>query len=180
MEKQEILNWCGKHDSQYAPWIQKEREIGNKLRKTKELTKADLIEIIKWKFEGLEGRKKRELNHVANIHEQVLKNVSNIVFSLDTSQDKYKVKLLCVFDGIGGAVASTILTFFDPENYGVFDIHVWREIFGKDAKSLDYSPRNYVKLLSKLREIANRYGLEVRTVEKAFYKKNYDESKKHI
>ena len=178
MEKSEILKWSSKHDSEYASGIQKEKEIGSRLRVSKELTKADLIEIIKWKFEGLEGRKKRELNLVAGINEQVLKKVSNIVFNMNTSQDRERVELLCSLDhGIGPAVASTILTFFDPKNYGVFDIHVWREIFGKEKGNL-FTAENYLKILSKLREIADRYNLEVRTVEKAYFKKNYDRNKK--
>jgi len=175
MEKQEILKWCRKHNSDYALGIQKEREIGNRLRDTLELTKTDLIKIIKWKFEGLEGRKTRILNYIENTDEQVLKLVSNLVFNLNKSQDIYKIKLLCAFDGIGPAVASTILTFFDPKNYGVFDIHVWREIFGKEKGNL-FTAENYLKLLSKLREIANKNRLEVRAVEKALFKKNYDES----
>ena len=177
MEKGEILKWSSKHDSEYASWIQKEKEIGDRLRVSKELTIADLIEIIKWKFEGLEGRKTRILNYVENIDEQILKLVSKLVFNLNTRQDIYKTKLLCTFDGIGPAIASTILTFFDPENYGVFDIHVWREIFGREKGNL-FTAENYLKLLSKLREIADRYNLKVRTVEKAYFKKNYDRNKK--
>lgn len=163
MEKQEIMKWCSKNNSDYASEIQKEREIGNRLRDTGELTKADLVEIIEWKFEGLEGRKTRILNYVEDIDEQVLKLVSNLVFNLNRSQDVYKIKLLCAFDGIGPAVASTILTFFDPKNYGVLDIHVWREIFGKEKGNL-FTAENYLKLLSKLREIANKNRLSVELV----------------
>jgi hypothetical protein len=67
---------------------------------------------------------------------------------------------------IGPAVASTILTFSDPKNYGVFDFHVWQEVFNEKLKG--YTVKNYIKLLYKLREIANKYDVEVRTVEKAF------------
>lgn len=172
MECKKILEWANKHDSKEAFWMQKEKEIGNRLRASKELTKSDLIEIIKWKFEGLEGRKKRELNLVAGINEQVLKKVSNVVFNMNTSQDRERVELLCSLDhGIGPAVASTILTFFDPKNYGVFDFHVWQEVFNEKLKG--YTVQNYIELLSKLREIANKCRIEVRTVEKAFYAKNH-------
>lgn len=171
MECKEILEWANKHDIKEAYWIQKEKEIGNRLRASKELTKSDLIEIIRWKFEGLEGRKKRELNLVAGINEHVLRKVSNVVFNMDTSQDRERMGLLCnLKHGIGPAVASTILTFFDPKNYGVTDIHVRREVFGEETKN---TVENYIKLLSKLREVANKCHLKVRTVEKAFYAKNY-------
>lgn len=106
------------------------------------MTKPELIEIIKWKFEGLEGRKKRELNLVADINEEVLKKVSNVVFNLNASQDRERMELLCNLNhGIGPAAASTILTFFDPKNYGVTDIHVRREVFGKETKN---TVENYI------------------------------------
>lgn len=177
MEKQEILYWSGRHDNQFPHGIKKEREIGGRLREKEELTKIDLFDIIEWKFEGLEGRKKRELDLMTDIDEQILKKVSNVVFNLNTSQDTYRIRLLCALrHGIGVAVASTILTFFDPKNYGVFDFHVWQEIFGEKLEG-KYTVSNYVDLLSKLREIADKYDFDVRTVEKAFYKKNYDKSK---
>jgi hypothetical protein len=36
---------------------------------------------------------------------------------------------------------------------------------------------NYLKLLNEIRKIARRNNLDVRIVEKALFKKNYDESK---
>jgi len=175
MEKEEILNWSEKHDKDYSEDIQKEKQIGDRLRQTKELTKPDLIEIIKWKFEGDARRTKRELNLVADIDERDLKRVSNLVFNLYVHQDLERIGLLCSLNhGIGPAVTSTILTFYDPDNYGVFDFHVWNEVFGDEK--IQYTAKNYIRLLSKLREIATRYDLQTRTVEKAFFKKNIDEA----
>lgn len=176
LDKEEIINWSSKHDNEYASEIEKEREVGNRLRGTKELTKHDLIEIIEWKFEGFEARKVRELNLVASIDEKTLKDVSNKVFNLSASQDIERIELLCdLRHGIGTAVASTILTFFDPKNYGVFDFHVWQEVFGGRPK---YTVMECVKLLSRLRQEADMYNLDTRTVEKAYFKKNYDETEK--
>ena len=178
MEREELLYWSNKHDDQFDDGIQKERKIGAELRKTKEVTKTHLVDIIKWKFEGDARRIKRESNLVSDIDEQVLRKVSNIVFDLDVSQDMYRIKLLCALGhGIGPAVASTILTFYDPVNYGVFDFHVWKEVFREELEG-NYTVSNYIKLLSKLREVADRYGLHVRTVEKAYFKKNYEKSQR--
>ena len=77
--------------------------------------------------------------------------------------------------GVGPALASTILTFLNPKDYGVFDIHVWREIFGKESTGLFTAP-NYLKALREMRRIASKNDLDVRVVEKALFKKNYDES----
>lgn len=45
---------------------------------------------------------------------------------------------------------------------------------GKQPEYL-FTTENYLKLLAELRRIASKYGLNVRTVEKAFFKKNIDE-----
>ena len=93
---------------------------------------------------------------------------------MNTTQDAERIGLLCELKhGIGIAVASTVLTFFDPKNYGVFDFHVWQEVFGGRPK---YTVMEYVKLLSKLRQEAEMQDLGTRTIEKACFKKNYDES----
>jgi hypothetical protein len=174
MDKQEIIKWSTKHDNEYASEIAKERETGCRLRIAKEVTKHDLIEIIKWKFDGFEARKIRELKLAATIDETSLKEASNKAFNLNTTRDAERIELLCELrHGIGIAVASTILTFFDPKNYGVFDFHVWQEVFGGRPK---YTVVEYVKLLSRLRQEAEMYGLNARTIEKGYFKKNYDES----
>jgi len=53
------LYWSKKYDVDHPWWAQKEKEIGDKLRVMKELTKNDLIEIVEWKFKELEGRRKK-------------------------------------------------------------------------------------------------------------------------
>ena len=87
-----------------------------------------------------------------------------------------KLEFLLKFKGIGISTASVILTFYDPKNYGVFDIHVWRELFGKEPKNFSKID-NYLKLLENLRKLSKKYWLDVRKIEKALFQKNLDESK---
>ena len=170
MEKEEILEWVEKHDRKNTFWIQQEKEVGDELRKTEKLSKDNLIKIIEWKFESNPLVKTIELNRVKRVNEQLLAKISNEVFNLDPSQDMKRIMRLCGFEGIGPAVASVILTFFDPENYCVVDFHVYQEIFGIRPKYL--TPEKYVRLLRKLREEAKMYSLKVRDVEKAYFMKN--------
>lgn len=94
-------------------------------------------------------------------------------FSSNSKSDELKISLLRTLNGVGASVASTILTLYDPKNYGVFDKHVWRELFGKEPENL-YTTANCLKVLAKLREIAKEYDLDVRTVEKAYFKRNLE------
>ena len=173
MKKEEILNWNKRYDIDHPWWTQREKELGDKLRSTKELTKDDLVKIVEWKFKDLPVRKARILDLIAKNDDSEIRRISSHIFGLSSEYDSYKTNNLCFLHGVGPAVASTILTFYNPKEYGVFDIHIWRELFGKEPEYL-FTTDNYLKLLSELRRIANKYGLDVRIVEKAFFKKNLD------
>jgi len=176
LNKPEILEWAKKYDREYPWWVKRETEVGNRLRANEELSKTDLIEIIEWKFKDLKGRRTRVTKYAKETDDAVLRKVSKLVFDLNKNCDKYKLKLLCIFDGIGVAIASVILTFYDPQNYGVFDIHVWRELFGKEPKNL-FTTENCLRLFSELRNMSKEYNVPVRTIEKALFKRNYDKRK---
>ena len=176
MEKEEILNWSKKYDVDHPWWTQKEKELGDKLRSSKELTKDDLVQVVEWKFKTVLGRKTRVLRLIAKNNDTDVRRISSELFRFDSKIDSYNLNSLCVLSGVGPAVASTILTFYNPKDYGVFDIHIWRELFGEEPRNL-FKTGNYLRLLTKLRQIACKYDLAVRTVEKALFKKNLDESK---
>lgn len=176
MDKEEILNWSKKYDSEYPWWIQKEQELGARFRITKKITREDLEQVVEWKFKDMIGRKKRVMGLLAKNTDEKIRKVSNQFFRITSNDDSYKVHTLNMVHGIGPALASTILTFINPKDYGVFDIHVWREFFGEEPKGL-FRTANYLKVLVELRKIAKQHQLDVRIVEKALFKKNYDESK---
>lgn len=173
MDKNEILKWNAKYDKEYPKWTAKEQQLGDKFRETKKLTKFDLQEIVWWKFEWLKGRRDRTLKFVEKNSDEEI-NACCQVFNLSPREDSFRIGLLDNLHGIGPALASVVLTFHDPKNYGVFDIHVWREFFGKEPKTLFAGSSHYIKLLSELRRIANKYDLNARTVEKAYFNKNYE------
>ncbi len=176
MDRDEILKWSTDYDKDNrANWVTREKELGDKFRRTKTLTMADLVEIVEWKFEFLKGRRIRTLKYVdKNSNEEV--SACSQIFNLTPSQDSLRIGILDNLHGVGPALASVILTFYDPKNYGVFDIHVWREFFGKEPKNLFGTSSYYIKLLSELRTIGNKYNLNARTVEKAYFKKNTENS----
>jgi len=171
MEKEEILNWSKKYDVDYPWWTHKEKELGDKLRRTRELTKDDLLGVVEWKFKE-NYQEERIMGLTAKNDDAEIRRVSSHIFGLSPKDDSYKVDCLCILHGVGPAVASAILTFYNPKEYGVFDIHIWRELYDEEP---EFTTANYLKLLARLRRIANEHSLDVRTVEKAFFKKNIDE-----
>ena len=53
MEKEEILEWSGRHDEDYGPWIEQEEEIGKSLRSTRELNISDLASMCRTSCFGI-------------------------------------------------------------------------------------------------------------------------------
>jgi len=174
MNKEEILNWNWKYDKDYPWWVEKEKRLGDKFRQTKTLTKADLDQVVEWKFKKLKGRRDRVLRFVKRNADKTIQQTCSQVFAM--SDDSDRIKSLDALHGVGPALASTILTFYAPKQYGVHDIYVWREFFGKEPSTVFIGCGCYLKLLAELRKIANKHDLDVRTVEKAYFKKNIDET----
>ncbi|MGB8780327.1 MAG: hypothetical protein WCD81_06725 [Candidatus Bathyarchaeia archaeon] len=174
MNCSEIIKLRDEHNKEWKSEIEKEKEIGDQLRATKTLTKSQLEEIIPWKFD-CDGRiRANELRLIKGINEQALKEKSTRVFNLDVDHDYERIELLRSFKkGIGVAVASVILAFYDPENYCVFDFHIYQELFGERP---DYTTDEYVKLLTVLRKEAKKCGVFTRDIEKAYYRKNCQRS----
>jgi endonuclease III len=133
-----------------------------------------LERIVEWKFKTFPGRKIRILNLISENTEEEIMCVSSKALRSDSDSDLFKMETLCKLKGVGPALASTILTFHDPAHYGVFDIHVCREFFGK-TQIVPPTIATYLNVLEKLRMMAKQYGLEVRSVEKAFFKRNLDQ-----
>jgi hypothetical protein len=175
MDKAEILRWSRKYDKDQGWWSQKERELGTTFRRTRCFTREDLAQIVEWKFQESEEKKKRVLEAVAKNDAEVVERISSQVFNITGVEDSYRVNSLTMLNGVSPILASVILAFFDPKQYGVFDVHVWRALLGNEPPNL-FTTQNYLKLLSALRKTADKHNLDARTVEKAFFKKNLDES----
>lgn len=103
-----------------------------------------------------------------NFNPKLIEGISRLAFTTDS--DKTRLKLLTVIDGVGPAIATVILTFFNPKNYGVLDFHAWNAIF-QDEKKI-FGEGECLKFINELRKIAREVGLPCRDVEKALFKKD--------
>ena len=156
-----------------------EEELREKFQRTGYMTLDDLKKIVEWKFQALNGKKKRVFNLLTDTDNEYVQEVSKTAFKI--SDDKTRLLQLCTIKGVGPALASVILAFFDPNRYGVFDIHSFREIFEirqKDTpKDLFTSPKYVLGFFRELRKLSTEVEMSCRDVEKALFKKNLEESK---
>jgi hypothetical protein len=173
--RDEIVRWSSLYDEKRSlPDLQIEDDVGSRLRETRELSKADLVKMVNWKFESLPGRKRLMLARVGSVGQERISETFRR--ALDADCEKTTISELLGLPGIGPAMASVILTFYDPSKYAVLDIHAWRELFGREPQSLFQGPKCLLKFLKKVRVISGMHGLDARTVEKALFQRNYDRS----
>lgn len=174
MNREEIIFWRDKYDREEDKYVTgTEEELRPKFRENRHATKEDLEKIIKWKFQGrLTGRKQMNLKRLKNVEGWIVEKITGLAF--DMPDDRLKLKLLTCIDGVGTSVASVILTFNDPENYGVLDFHVWHGLYNNDKKV--FNEKDCLKYFKDLRAKAREVGLPCRDVEKAIFKKDLDSS----
>ena len=156
--------------------------MGDKFRKNKEVTKDDLLAVVKWKFTVNPVYLPNKLKYAQKyVDANVIRQKSNEAFT-KAKTDFEKISCLRC-KGIGIATLSVILTFYDPLNYGVFDKHVYNGLFGEQSKEF-YSAMfyadsgNYIKVLQRLREEAKTHKLDARTIEKAYFNRDFHKPKK--
>ena len=108
--------------------------------------------------------------------DEEIRTLTKRALSYSHHHDKNRIKTLRKLSGIGIALASTILTFNDPQNYGIYDIHVYREMYGPEPSTIFTTNTHYIQMLQDLRRLSKRFNLPVRIIEKALFKKNLDKS----
>jgi hypothetical protein len=113
LNKEEILNWNRKYDKDHPWYVEKEKELGDKFRKTKTVTKSDLLQVVDWKFKGVPPRHKRVTELAKKNTNEIVQQTCSQVFTM--SDDSDRIKSLDSLHGVGPALASTILTFYDPK-----------------------------------------------------------------
>src|SRR3989304_3346874 len=70
-KRDEVIRWSRLFDEKQPPAdLQTENDVGSRLRKTRELSKTDLMRMVSWKFESLSGRKGLILSRVSSVGEQ--------------------------------------------------------------------------------------------------------------
>jgi hypothetical protein len=175
VDKRDFLKWSQKYDKDQGWSAQVERELGARFRRAKVMSLADLARVVEWKFKDDEAKRRRVLELVARNDEASVARVSSQAFNLLVDDDACRINCFMMLEGVSPVLASVILAFFDPKQYGVFDVYAWRALLGNEVPNL-FSTANYLRLLVALRKTAAKHNLPVRTVEKALVQKKLDEA----
>lgn len=178
LSNQDILELAAKYDEDHLWWTSEEERIGDQIREDSEFGMDTLKEIVHWKFLTVPYREKRVNNLLKNHTDKEVRDLTSWILPLPIREDHNKVTGLRKLKGIGVSLASTILTFHNPQDYCVYDIHIMREVYGQEPKYMFTSDKHYLKLLEDLRLESKKLGLPVRIIEKALFKKSINDSRK--
>jgi len=96
MDKKEIIFWKNKYNQEEDLFNKElEERLGEKFRENNQVTKSDLIKIIKWKFQGrLLGRQKIILSLLNTVNDSFIKEVSKLVFKTQNNEERLKLFFL--------------------------------------------------------------------------------------
>jgi len=170
LDKAHFLKWSAKYDKEHPWWVEQEKILGDQLRKSKSYDRLFLEQVLEWKFKTVQMWRDINIERLRSVPDLKISLSSNRFFETEDTSSKINTLKM---DGIGVSVASTVLTFLDPSKYCIHDTHVWRRVYGGDAKGI-HTLNHYLKLLSDLRDVSVRVSLPVRTVEKALFKEDFD------
>jgi hypothetical protein len=147
------------------------RIIGEDIRRRGYLGPHELFYIVAWKLpRRVRGNMGSKWEKIERIEIEDLKKITSEAFKLaDQDRIKEAVEKLRKLPEVGVAVASAILTFYNPNKYGVIDIYAWKALYDEQRKSGDFKPEEYVKYLKDIREIATKCNMTPRQVDLALW-----------
>jgi hypothetical protein len=144
--------------------------IGRGIKERGYLTPIDLFCVICWKMWNIPRALDLAFESIIRNHEDnkdVQKITREAIELAEKGKIKEAVENLKKLYGVRVKVASAILTFYDPENYGVIDKHAWKALYGSEID--DPTPEQYCNYLRETREIAKKYKMKTHEIDAALY-----------
>lgn len=136
------------------------------------LTPMDLFYIACWKAPSNDRSRGRLANLafecIRSRGVEGIKTVTKEAIELSEREEIEKsIVKLTELQGVGTRVASAILTFYDPKKFGAVDWKAWKTLYDETKK--DFEPKDYVKYLKDIRELAQKCNITPRNVDLALW-----------
>lgn len=164
MEEHEIREWAKSYDREYDDELHAiEQTLCDTFQEQEFVTQNQLRKVVEWKLDNQAGRRSGNIERVNRVPDKYIRRVSEAALLVD--DPVLQLKTLSSIPGIGGATATVILTFYDPQSYAVGDRYMV-DLFLDEDRQMRVT--DYPKILTELRQ-RNPGDFDLRTVEKAYY-----------
>lgn len=154
-------------------------KVGLEVRKRGHFVKAEVVAIGRW-------RSNRATGHLKAATDWLIESVSALALDGNTPW-RIRDRMLCVLDGVAEAMASALLTVWDPEHYTLLDRRSVESLelllgYGALAKLPDCSfPTrdkghlpSFLPYLEFFGAVADRIGVDYRPLDRALWKWHRD------
>lgn len=160
--------WAKKYDEQYiyGPDAKEERiarQWLDQLGEPKFLDKENFVRIGRWKT-------KRQTKNYERNDPKLIEEVTRSAYQ--ESSERRKLDVLMELRGVGAPVASTILYYFYPERFPIFDFHVRKSLKKAglwERREGDSSPEAWEEYVKIMRDLSKRLGVSLRDLDKALW-----------
>lgn len=152
-----IKYWASRYS--YSRGEEEVTELGVKARKQGHLTKDELLQFFDWKTGG-RGRSRCEKNSDSYVEE-----LTGISFT--TKEDRLRIEVLTLLNGVQWPVASAIMHFVFPENYPILDFRaLWS--LGVEKPPV-YNYPFWKEYTDTCRALAKASNVDLRTLDRALW-----------
>jgi hypothetical protein len=131
-----------------------------------ECTGANLQIIFEWKSKG-RGRSRIRNNSESDIAEALR-------IAATAEGERAAISVLLGLNGVDVPVASAILTAINPQKYTIIDFRALKSL---GADTPDRSVNYYLQYLSVCREIAQRFGVTLRELDRALWQWSWEKDR---
>jgi hypothetical protein len=133
-------------------------EVGAAVRTRGHYTREEFIEVCAWKT----PRSRPKI--ASNTKAAVIRATAR---ALATADEETRMNALLGLAGVGVPTASVLLYTVFPEDYPILDVRALESLGAKPRSQ--YPIRFWLKYLSACRQLARRYGVGIRTLDKALW-----------
>ncbi len=133
------------------------------------LTKDEFLAIVAWKS----PRSKRLAWDPGNTPRFIRAKTREALAAADAKEVAAAVRALCQLPGVAVRMASAILTVWKPECYTVMDDYACRALrnLGVGYTRTSYTPGTYVTYLKACTKLAEKHGVDLRTLDRYLWVK---------
>lgn len=161
--RENLQRWADSYsDDDSAEYKQLRKKVANQ----KHLTRADLIDIGRWKSP-------RPTKHYESNSEGDVRAITEISF--DTKNERARIGILLSLHGVSFPLASTILHFKFPNHYPILDFRALWSLGWKKPSS--YRFEFWQAYCEEIWRIKKQTGLNIRTIDKALWQFSKEKQK---
>jgi len=164
----EISFWAQKYmKEECTPEEEELLEFRSTVQEDGYITKDLLKRIAQWKSA-------RIVHHVDKNDENYVKEITSWSFS--TNDERARIEVLTLLDGVGWAVASAILHLYHKEEYPILDFRALWSV-GLEVPN-DYSFKFWMPYVKFCRRVASDNRVDMRTLDRALWQYSKENQKK--